>query len=309
MRSLTMYGIVTMLLVAVASASPLVRYDGTVATMAQLYPLSPNVVDPNELHFAFDMRGSSANGDITLNVDDPSTLIVDGGAGTRAQNITLQIRSSAGSLSLSSLQNHLSSQAFGEAKNFSLWGSNTIRDGLLLQYAYGLDIAVPGRAVRVLLKTTAVGRISAQNAAGYADLHVFGLAAAYMTPNPFGTPNLPYQFVAIYGHVDSRNEGTSVVRGFRALSPYSAGAASPYLRAANVPVSGLVRDATLNGNVMNAYIDLVDAMGSVQVSNATLVAAIRSLDESVVRVESAFITVDDGRIFLMDDAIIRLVQQ
>lgn len=277
-----------------------ILYSGEVYTMSELYALNETVVDPNELTFSYQMRGSSANGIIVIDVTDPSTLIVDGGAGTRAQNITITIASQQGRLTLQSLENHLGPQAFGSAANFSLRGYNTNRDGFMLAYNYELTIRVPGRVIKVQTKSIAADPNAPHDANGQFVGPVVALASAYVYPN-----DQPYQMVGVFGNVNSADPFTSVVRGFRVKSPYPPGP-TPYLRPAFTPVGGSVRNATLDGHVLKGLISVANSVGSLVLTDADFTAVVHLLDDDLVRVELGYIKTTTGLMYILDNSVIRL---
>ena len=256
------------LLFAIAVASPL-RFSATIGQLGYIYPLNPTVVDPNNISISINARGNSANGEIDIEVTDPITFCIEGGCGTRAQNLSLSAKAKRGYVDLVSYESHIGPQAFGTVSNMSYVGMWNNRDGYNQDYSYLLGITRVNAAgitinSRVPIRASFFdGEVDTNT--GILSTEVIGMAWAYVNPNPFGTPHIPYQVVAIIGTLNQYNKH---INGYKAESPYPT-SLSPYTQAAPRPGFGNM-EGTVDGVTVRSIVNFETIDGLIKIVGGVL---------------------------------------
>lgn len=270
-----------------ASLDELFIDDVNIAHNGQLYPLSPQLVDPNQINLVF--SGGAQDGLITLHVANPHTLNVSGQLGKDVQDITIVIASDGTTLELVSYTNNPSPYAFGTVSDVIVSGT---WKGRVLRLNLSYWIKVPRGSVvsYVSVSVSFVGEVTRKTGVFVGEIR--GITRVSYTLSP---TSISRQILGLYGLIDTSSPSTSIMVGYSALSPYTSNCtvASP----APYYVAGNATDFVLDNGTFTAHdLNLEDEFDKINLTGADIRGEAYQLQrrQPMVYVSYGIVTASNG---------------
>jgi len=252
-------------------------YSGTVLQNGYVHIVNTSQAQDSNMVF-FSVTGTPSNGRITVTARGPTTFCPFGpsSCGRSVSDTTLVVQSRNRKLSLVSLTNNPAT-VLGQVSNYHVVGTWT-NDGFHMTVSYIINMVIPGGITsQVPIKGVYTGKVETVNHVGKVFTgYLMAFVVPYVSIQHGGTD--PYQFLVVYGPIDSSQE-FSTMAGYRAYSPLGT-AASPYFPPSPNAVSGTVSDVAFDGGLIRGKISISTPVGThVNIVDADFLSDFEFIDD------------------------------